>query len=381
MRLSLIRDVKDRRRMWSGTVHYMAEHLSLEGLEIDEVAPAFPTLTLALDKAGYAMTRLMQRRTLINRSETMSRVKGRILDQRLVTHKADAIFAPVSATLLPGLRSTLPVIYASDATLPLMFGYYDKFKAWTSAGKARAMAQERSALQRADLLLFPSDWAARSAIEDYNVDPARIRVTPFGANIDDAPTREQAIVPRKPGPIRLLWCGVDWARKGGDLTLTAVEDLRKRGIEVELTILGTTPDKPIPAALAPHVRVVPFLLKSDPEQYRLFKDLYLTSDIFVLPTRAECYGVVFCEAAAYGIPSVTLDTGGTSAVVRHGETGLVLPLNSTAGKLADSIAQIVTDPGKLEQMGRAARDDYETRLNWAAWAADVVPSIRALARP
>ncbi|TSA49979.1 MAG: glycosyltransferase [Sphingobacteriales bacterium] len=38
----------------------------------------------------------------------------------------------------------------------------------------------------------------------------------------------------------------------------------------------------------------------------------------MVPSRAECYGIVFAEASSYGLPSVSTDTGGVSAVVKEG---------------------------------------------------------------
>lgn len=378
MRLSLIRDVKEKRRMWSGTVHYMAQNLAQAGLVVEDTPPVMPNMTILLDKTGYAMRRVGMPRIMINRSRTMSRIKGRILDQRLAADGADAVFAPVSATLIPDLKTDKPIIYVSDATLLLMYDYYSNFADWSARSRARAVAQERASLQRADLLLFPSQWVAQSVIDDYGIDPAKILVTPFGANIDDAPPREVALAPRAPGPLQLLWCGVDWVRKGGDVTLSAFDHLRKGGIDAKLTILGAAPETDIPAHLADHVTVVPFLRKSDPAQYRRFQDIYLSTDILVLPTQAECYGVVFCEAAAYGMPSITTATGGTSAVVVDGETGLLLPTDLDGPFLAQKLAELAEDPARLERMRVAARDDYETRLNWTTWAETVVPAITAL---
>ena len=49
-----------------------------------------------------------------------------------------------------------------------------------------------------------------------------------------------------------------------------------------------------------------------------------------MPTRADCTPISFCEAASYGLPVISTDTGGVAAVVEPGETGILLPLNASA---------------------------------------------------
>ncbi|WP_137463714.1 glycosyltransferase, partial [Escherichia coli] len=44
----------------------------------------------------------------------------------------------------------------------------------------------------------------------------------------------------------------------------------------------------------------------------------------LLPTIADCYGMVFCEAAAFGLPVVATDTGGVSSIVINERTGILI---------------------------------------------------------
>lgn len=87
----------------------------------------------------------------------------------------------------------------------------------------------------------------------------------------------------------------------------------------------------------------------------------------MLPTRADCYGIVFCEAAAHGVPSIAPATGGVPAAISDGETGILLPPSATKVDYAQVIADVFTNPDRLARLKRSCRDAYEARLNWQAW--------------
>ena len=55
---------------------------------------------------------------------------------------------------------------------------------------------------------------------------------------------------------------------------------------------------------------VGFLNKNIPEQYQKLITIMGRCNLFLLPTKAECAGIVLCEASAFGLPIFTFDTGG-----------------------------------------------------------------------
>jgi len=367
MRFALVSEQINPDRMWSGTVHYMLRALEDAGFDIIYVPPVWPRITQALNLLNKTSQAMGLGSIMLNRTRFVAQRKARALSEQVSKSGGDVIFAPVSATFLPFLETDQPIVYVSDATVPRMLDYYSSFTNVSAAMRNRAMRQENAALRRADLLLFPTEWAASSAIEDYGVDPAKVMVAPFGPNIEDAPSREAALAPRQEGPLRLLFCGVDWVRKGGDLALQTLGELNDMGHPATMTIVGCTPPAPLPNALADKVAVIPFLNKSDPDERARFRQLFLDADFLLLPTRAECFGMVFCEAAACGTPSISTITGGVPEVIQHEKTGLTLPLESSGGAYARAIAALLESPEDLEQMRKTARDDFETRLNWESW--------------
>jgi len=242
---------------------------------------------------------------------------------------------------------------------------------------ARDVAErlERDTIARADLILYPSEWAAASAIRDYGADRSRVHVIPWGANLEEAPDRGSVLGCRKPGPCRLLFIGANWEEKGADIAVGTLAELRGRGMEAELVICGCTPRKPV---TQDGLTIIPYLDKNDREQRNRLDQLYRDADFFLLPTRADCWGIVFCEAAAHGVPSIAPATGGVPCAVRDGETGILLPPNAMKADYATVISKTFANPDRLARLRRSSRDAFEARLNWRAWSRRVSDLIQAL---
>ena len=362
-------------RFWSGTPHNMAAALTRAGAHVDLVGP----LRSSLLKPYKAYAALRRKAGLARPSPfhaaPVARQLAADLQRRLAPLSPDVVFAPAGSPFVWNLPAGVKLVYASDATFRLIENYYAAYGRLPRGSARDTQALEARTIARADLLLYPSDWAARSAVQDYGADPAKVAVVPWGANLATWPDREDVLAPRAPGPWRLLLTGVDWRRKGADIAVDALRILRRRGVEVDLTVCGTTPPQPI--ALE-GLTVIPYLDKSDPNDRVRFDALLRAADLFVLPTQAECYGIAFCEAAAFGVPSVAARTGGVAGAVIDGESGVLLAEGATAEGFADAIAALLEDADRLDALRRSSRDVFEARLNWDAWAARSRDLIEAL---
>ena len=71
--------------------------------------------------------------------------------------------------------------------------------------------------------------------------------------------------------------------------------------------------------------------------------LYRTADVCVFPSRFEPLGNVVIQAWAHGLPVVAADSQGPGALIRHGEDGLLVPIDE-AEPLADGVKVILADP-------------------------------------
>ncbi len=71
--------------------------------------------------------------------------------------------------------------------------------------------------------------------------------------------------------------------------------------------------------------------------------LYRTADVCVFPSRFEPLGNVVIQAWAHGLPVVAADSQGPGALIRHGEDGILVPIDEPE-PLADGVKAILADP-------------------------------------
>ncbi len=180
------------------------------------------------------------------------------------------------------------------------------------SGPVAAFKHRTSAkgLRGAHRVLPMSNWARSSLIADYGVDPGRIAVVPTGIDLDVWRPAEQ----RHGGPPRVLFVGGDLERKGGHDLLEAFGRLASGSAELHIVTRSEVPD-------TPGVHVHHGLQPNSPPLVELFA----TSDIFVLPSRAEAFPNVVVEACASGLPAIVTDVGGMAEMVVDGVTGFVIP--------------------------------------------------------
>ena len=86
--------------------------------------------------------------------------------------------------------------------------------------------------------------------------------------------------------------------------------------------------------------------------------------LLVLPTRAEAYGLVFCEANAYGMPVLATHTGGVPTIVKEGVNGWLYPMEAGGEYYAARVRKIMEDRRTYEEYCMEAHYQFKTRLNW-----------------
>jgi glycosyltransferase involved in cell wall biosynthesis len=83
--------------------------------------------------------------------------------------------------------------------------------------------------------------------------------------------------------------------------------------------------------------------------------LYAASDVFVLPSELEGFGLVYVEAATYGVPSVGFRVGGVPDAISDNETGILVEPGDEVG-LSRAIKLLKADDGLRARLGRAAQE-------------------------
>ena len=99
------------------------------------------------------------------------------------------------------------------------------------------------------------------------------------------------------------------------------------------------------------------------------------SNLFIMPSletprRLEGFGIAYVEAAARGLPSVAVATGGVAEAVRDGETGIVLPPDAPHAAIADAISRFASDPAMTAAMSQAG-NQWANEFMWRRHAEQV----------
>lgn len=96
------------------------------------------------------------------------------------------------------------------------------------------------------------------------------------------------------------------------------------------------------------------------KRYGRLKEIsFEQADLFVLPSRYDCFPLVVLEAMQHGLPVITAYEGGMPDMVDEGSTGFLLSHYDDAEELAGRIELLISNPALRKQMGRNGRIKYE----------------------
>ena len=126
---------------------------------------------------------------------------------------------------------------------------------------------------------------------------------------------------KKDKKIVLLFIGQNFYGKGGHDLLKAYEILMKKYKNLELKFKGDIPNKYLP--LAKKLKGLKIINEHFPRD-KLFDEMYLKSDIFVLPTHQDNYGVVFLEAMSAGLPLIGTTSFTVPELIEDGKNGFLI---------------------------------------------------------
>ncbi|HEU4717797.1 MAG TPA: glycosyltransferase family 4 protein [Bacteroidia bacterium] len=357
------------KRAWSGIHWYVSRALEKHIGKVEFLGPYQPAFVYNSGRLASKVVRMLTGKNYdYSHSLRLAKAYGDHFNRKLREKNFSLIFSSAASSESAFIEKGLPMYYLADATAAALTGYYPYFSKLTRSSAKEILEVERRGISRAGHLIYASQWAADSAMNDFQAPPAKISVIPFGANIDEIPPADAVLSRKRGDTCRLLFLGAQWERKGGPIAFETLKELNRMGIKTELTVCGCVP----PAKVShPALRIIPFLDKRDPVQMQQFSAMMMATDFLLLPTRAECFGIVFCEASAYGVPSVSTLTGGVSGAIRENVNGILLPYEAAGKEYAMKIAESWSRENSYSELCVSSRKLFETELNWDAWALKV----------
>ncbi len=347
---------------YSGTTYYIYHNLEKSGFDMQNICVERSKFFILFRLKKFFL-KMFKKKYIAFFEPKKLKYFTRQLNKKIKDSKPDVFFV-THPRIISYLKTDVPIVFWSDSPFAGLIDYYPKFTNLPKSVIKTAHKVEQQSLTNSRLLIFSSDWAAQNALNNYDINPDRVKVVPYGANIDNELTEDevkQVIDKRDKSKCKLIFNAKEWERKGGNKAIYVAKLLKDRGIDVELNIVGIDLNFPTPD----FVNVYGFIKKDTQKGQTLINDLYKKSHFLILPTLADCVPVVLAESCSYGVPCLTTDTGGISTVIRNGVNGQMFSLESGAEEYCDYIIRLMDSQKEYKELAFSSFLEYKKRLNWS----------------
>jgi D-inositol-3-phosphate glycosyltransferase len=251
--------------------------------------------------------------------------------------------------------------------LPLVSTFHtlDRVKAEASPEEVEADAHhlraeaEAAIIRCSDTVLASCSVEAAQISELYGADPSRIRIVAPGVDHaffgpGDRRQARRALGLSGEGPL-LLFVGRIQPLKGVAVAVQALSALTPDHPDARLVVVGgpSGPQGGVEVArteaLVDELGLRDRVVFVPPQPHELLSTYYRASDVCLVPSRSESFGLVALEAAACGTPVVASDVGGLRSLIDHGRTGYLVE-EPTPAAFAAWVRQILAEPLLAERL-------------------------------
>lgn len=297
----------------------------------------------------------------------LSYLLSKSAEKKLRKIEYDCIFT-LGSIEIAYLNADKPIFCRADAIVHSFPNYYvnnvPKFaKRW-------AYTVEERALHKLTLFFVASQWVI-DEISKYKIkEPLhKFVLIETGANLN---INEVQYVLHDYGvqkQLQILFVGYDIERKGINEAFDAVRLLNEKyQIKSILVVMGGKPSDELLSS--GYVRYAGNKDKNNPQEYKEFYEEFAKASLFLFPTKAECHGIVNCEAAAYGLPIFSYNTGGVPSYCIDGVNGRCLPVSATGKDFAKVIYESI-ESGSIKRFSENSRKLFLECFNWETWGKKV----------
>ncbi len=161
--------------------------------------------------------------------------------------------------------------------------------------------------------------------------------------------------------IKLLYIGKIEPRRNSLFLIDVLNKLREKGIDAKLIIVGNGKEDYL-AKFAGHINELnlgDYIYKISAAEQKYLSYIYQNTDVFLLPTIYEIFGMVLLEAMYFGKPVITTQNGGSDILIQNGKTGIIEPAFD-----AEKWAEDVISASKNKELGKNAAEYIKNNCTW-----------------
>jgi glycosyltransferase involved in cell wall biosynthesis len=290
------------------------------------------------------------------------------------------------------LHHTNDYYFINDVNLPLISTIHHPYKAERKVFKANSNLfgylcylrkrkiyflerMEKKSCEKADKIIAVSRYTSYNIIKEYSIQDTKIKIIPnavdinrFNPEIDGHKIRERFNIQSEP---LVLFVGRLDINKGILYLIDAFSKIIMQIPDAKLVIVGEGPLKNSILSRVNKLNLrksVTLVGRVDEED---LPKVYAASDLVVLPSLMEGFGIVLLEAMASGRPCVVTRVGGTEEAIIDGENGFFVP-SADPYSLSRAIYTLLTNDDLAKDFGRAGRKRVEKNFTWDTIAKETV---------
>jgi glycosyltransferase involved in cell wall biosynthesis len=161
----------------------------------------------------------------------------------------------------------------------------------------------------------------------------------------------------------LLYVGAIEPRRNLSLALETVAIMKDHLPDIRFAIIGDGPDRESIVTQTQEMELSDNVLFLGKMPNRELGRAYSASDLFLLPSKYEIFGMVVLESMAFGTPVLSTPTAGPMDIIHSGVNGFLVPFD--AERIADVALELLGDRATLAQVGQRARTHVRQNYVWS----------------
>ncbi|MFC1668271.1 glycosyltransferase family 4 protein [Chlamydiota bacterium] len=220
--------------------------------------------------------------------------------------------------------------------------------------------REREIYEKADKIFTMSNFVKNSLIHDYHIPSKKIIVVGLGANVNPLLSTKRKKYDNK----KILFVGIEFNRKGGEVLLDAFSIVKKVIRDATLIIVGCNLN-----ISQEGIEVRGFV--SQDKMAKIYEEVSL----FVLPSIRDHSPHVLLEAMSYKLPCIATNVEAIPEIIVDGKTGIIVPAMDSM-ILAEKIIFILQYEEHMSRMGEEGYKRVKESFNWDLVASRMVNELK-----